>query len=330
MARKSYGVGYQGSKNRIAQKLMNILPSGNRFVDLFSGGCAMTHCAMLSGKYNEYLCNDLYPHAQNLFQQAITTGFDDPKYLRWISREDFFKYKDSDDFVRCCWSFGYNQNDYMYSTKIEPFKKALHYAIVFDQWDDFNRLCSEVCYSVKQSLDGIKNVQQRRQRVTKSIVGWLRENGTTEMIMNNTLYRSIKTRTPSKVKTPDNICELQSLPSLESISRLQTIQRFSEQIFFTNFYYKNYEYKDGDVVYCDPPYNGTGGYANNTFDHDAFYEWVRTRDYPIYFSEYSAPDDFVSVFNTNITKMMKGGKSAHNKATEHLFIHKKFFEKLSK
>ena len=27
---------------------------------------------------------------------------------------------------------------------------------------------------------------------------------------------------------------------------------------------------------------------------------------------------------------MKGGKSAHNKATEHLFIHKKFFEKLSK
>ena len=68
MARKSYGVGYQGSKNRIAEKLMNVLPSGNRFVDLFSGGCAMTHCAMLSGKYNEYLCNDLYPHAQNLFQ----------------------------------------------------------------------------------------------------------------------------------------------------------------------------------------------------------------------------------------------------------------------
>ena len=63
MARKIYGVGYQGSKNRIAEKLMNVLPNGNRFVDLFSGGCAMTHCAMLSGKYNEYLCNDLYPHA---------------------------------------------------------------------------------------------------------------------------------------------------------------------------------------------------------------------------------------------------------------------------
>ena len=57
---------------------------------------------------------------------------------------------------------------------------------------------------------------------------------------------------------------------------------------------------------------------------------MRTRDYKVYFSEYSAPDDFVSVFNTNIIKLMSGGKSAHNKATEHLFIHKKFFEKLSK
>ena len=134
--------------------------------------------------------------------------------------------------------------------------------------------------------------------VTKSIVGWLRENGTTEMIMNNTLYRSITTHHPSKIKTPDNICDLKSLQSLARLSRLQTIPRFSEPIFFTNLDYRNYEYKEGDVVYCDPPYKGTGGYDNNTFDHDAFYEWVRTMDYPVYFSEYSAPDDFVSIFNT--------------------------------
>ena len=92
--------------------------------------------------------------------------------------------------------------------------------------------------------------------VTKSIVGWLRENGTTEMIMNNTLYRSIKTRYQSKVKTPDNIWELQSLESLERLSRLQIIPRFSEPIFFTNLDYRNYEHKEGDVVYCDPPYKG--------------------------------------------------------------------------
>ncbi len=53
-----YGVGYQGSKNRIAKDIINILPSGERFVDLFGGGFAMSHCALLSNKYNKVLYNE--------------------------------------------------------------------------------------------------------------------------------------------------------------------------------------------------------------------------------------------------------------------------------
>lgn len=60
--------------------------------------------------------------------------------------------------------------------------------------------------------------------------------------------------------------------------------------------YKGYEHREGDVVYCDPPYKGVGGYDNNDFNNDEFYEWVRTREYPIYFSEYNAPEDFMPVF----------------------------------
>ena len=45
-----YGITYQGSKNRIAGDLISLLPSGERFVDLFGGGFAMSHCALLSGK----------------------------------------------------------------------------------------------------------------------------------------------------------------------------------------------------------------------------------------------------------------------------------------
>lgn len=67
----TYGIPYQGSKNRIADRIMEVLPSGKRFVDLFAGGCAMTHCAMLSGKYDRYLANDLYPSGARLFQRAI-------------------------------------------------------------------------------------------------------------------------------------------------------------------------------------------------------------------------------------------------------------------
>ena len=40
----TYGVGYVGSKNTIAADIVNILPKGNRLVDLFGGGGAITHC----------------------------------------------------------------------------------------------------------------------------------------------------------------------------------------------------------------------------------------------------------------------------------------------
>lgn len=45
--KKLYGVPYQGSKNSIAEKIINIIPSAENFYDLFAGGCAITHCAML-------------------------------------------------------------------------------------------------------------------------------------------------------------------------------------------------------------------------------------------------------------------------------------------
>ena len=133
----------------------------------------------------------------------------------------------------------------------------------------------------------------------------------------------------NRVAKDSEIVSTSMLQNIERLNKLKSIQQTDQSITFTSMDYRNYEHKEGDVVYCDPPYKGTRKYNGTTFDHDAFYEWVRTRDYKVYFSEYSAPDDFVSVFNTNVQQLMSGGNSSHNKATEHLFIHKKFFEKLS-
>lgn len=169
----NYGIGYQGSKNRIAKDIMNILPSGERFVDLFAGGCAMSHCAMLSGKYNRFLANDIDGRLPQMFKDAI-----DGKYAnerRWISREDFFKLKDSDMYVRLCFSFGNDQRTYMYNPNIEPYKKACHYAIVFDEWDEFKRLCPETVEAAMNALDGLllddwKQIKERRLKFRQSVV----------------------------------------------------------------------------------------------------------------------------------------------------------------
>ena len=40
----TYGVGYVGSKNTIAADIVNVLPKGERLIDLFGRGGAITHC----------------------------------------------------------------------------------------------------------------------------------------------------------------------------------------------------------------------------------------------------------------------------------------------
>lgn len=125
---KQYGLPYMGSKSKIADKIIGYLPPAEYFVDLFAGGCAMTHCAMSSGKYSKFVCNDI-TDAPQLFLDALQGKYHNEN--RWISREDFFKLKDSDPFVRICWSFGNDQKSYLYGRDIEPIKKALHWAVYY-------------------------------------------------------------------------------------------------------------------------------------------------------------------------------------------------------
>lgn len=111
----NYGLPYQGSKNKIAKDIINVLPSGERFVDLFAGGCAITHAALLSGKYDRFMVNDKYPVGTMLFKQALAGEFNKPEYMRWVSREEFFAKKDTDPFVNIVFSFGNGGQTYMYS-----------------------------------------------------------------------------------------------------------------------------------------------------------------------------------------------------------------------
>jgi len=41
-------------------------------------------------------------------------------------------------------------------------------------------------------------------------------------------------------------------------------------------------------VYCDIPYFGTADYGG--FDHDKFFDWAATRDFPVLISEYNISD----------------------------------------
>ena len=114
-----YGIPYQGSKNTITEWVVDNLPSATLFIDLFAGGCAVTHAAMLSGKYQRFMANDL-TEAPEIFKQAAQGEF---KGLSTVLTREEFQQSD-DDVLKLLYSFGNNRTDYLWSRELEPVKVA--------------------------------------------------------------------------------------------------------------------------------------------------------------------------------------------------------------
>jgi DNA adenine methylase len=77
------------------------------------------------------------------------------------------------------------------------------------------------------------------------------------------------------------------------------------------------------IIYCDPPYANTTKYKDD-FDHEDFWQWCReaaSLDHKVFISEYSAPDDFICVWEKEVNNSLTKNTGA-KKGIEKLFIHK--------
>ena len=181
----NFGMPYQGSKNKLAKDIIEQMPPAEHFYDLFGGGGAITHCAVLSGKYKYVHYNEINPLVVKGFEMAINGEFNNEN--RWISREEFYQLKDTDPYVAICFSFGNNLVDYLYGKDIEPIKKALHYARVLnnqslldielqrvESYERLKRLQSLESLKRLQSLESLKRLQSleslKRNTVTMSSI----------------------------------------------------------------------------------------------------------------------------------------------------------------
>lgn len=297
----NYGLPYMGSKNGIARDIVEQLPSAEYFVDLFCGGCAVTHAAMLSGKYKKFIVNDIAPDMPRMFTDAINGKYRDEK--RWISREDFERLKDTDAYVRTCWSFGNGGYSYIYGRKIEPWKKALHYARVLG---DFSLLKRDF---------GIDTNDASRQNIAKNADTW--------KLRDKLKYSLRRLQSLERLKRLEN---LQNLQSMNNLRRLQSMESLESNLQVFSSDYQSVEIPADSCVYCDIPYRGMKEYKDGGFDYLRFYDWLRTRDFPVWVSEYAMPDDFVSVWSRN--KTCRYCVNKNRKTTEHLFVHKRFADEI--
>lgn len=282
----NYGIPYMGSKDGIVRSIAAMLPKADHFYDLFGGGFSVTHFMIeqKANKYKYFHYNEIEKSTVELVEKAIG-GYYNYKIFKpeWVSREHFFANL-NDAYVSICWSFGNNQKSYMFKKDIEPYKKSMHMAVVFDEFDS----------TVKRAL---------------GINAWPYD-------IDSIYKKRIYIRRKVKYLLGGEPRRLQQLEQLERLQRLQQLEQLEqlERLELTSSSYDQIEIQPNAIVYCDPPYSDTAKYTNK-FDTKKFLNWAATRDFPVYISEYHIADSrFKLIYEVDKRSKLSQDKFVGDKA----------------
>ena len=107
---------------------------------------------------------------------------------------------------------------------------------------------------------------------------------------------------------------------MEQLERLAQLERLEqlERLKLTNLSYEEVKIEtpmEETIIYCDPPYKGTGKYEKD-INHNNFLEWVKNSPYKIYVSSYEF--DLPCVFELS-HKSSLSATNNNKKTVERLF-----------
>jgi len=288
-----YGITYMGSKAKIAASLALNFPTAENFYDLFGGGFSMTHY-MLENKdhrYNRFFYNEIKSDIVDLVKRAIAGEYSYKVFKpKWISRDDFFANLD-DHYIKVIWSFGNNQRSYLFGRDIEHYKKSMHNAVVFDEFDDF----AIKVLGFKKWPSNVNTFKKRRFYFRQKVV-----------FDNKGMKRGDLQR----------LEQLEQLQQLERLQQLQQLQQLEQlpKLNFSSLDYRKVEILPNSVIYCDPPYAGTADYGNQ-FNSVEFLNWAANIKSPVYISEYQIKDPrFELVYSVDKRSLLSSDKTVGDKA----------------
>lgn len=180
MAIRKYGAAYQGSKSKIADEIISMLPDKKYFIDAFAGGGALAHCALESGKFENIIANDLQTK-EILEAHFLWTPEQHIEFQKkWITKEEFEKTNDL--YIKTCWSFSNNRKAYIYSKACYEYKRRLHNAICFREYKEFE----DYCGIDLSEIDSYDDLNERRKAARRAILKALKPYSFKETINSNT------------------------------------------------------------------------------------------------------------------------------------------------
>lgn len=325
MANRKYGAAYQGSKSKIADEIISMLPSKKYFIDAFSGGGALAHCALESGKFENIIANDLQTkdilEAHFLWTPEQHLEFQ----KRWITKEEFEQTNDL--YIKTCWSFSNNRKAYIYSKACYEYKRLLHNAICFGSYKEFE----DYCGIDLSEIDSYEDLNERRKAARRAILKALKPYSFKETINSNThipkeIYDAIlggnkDWRSLQSMEATKYSKNVESLIQQENLLRSKSIT--ASNISITSVYYDEIDLPDPNetVIICDPPYRNTQGYQVE-FDNDKFEQWCidRAREgYEVFVCEYNIENlAFEEVWEKEVINT-GGGNKNQKRSIERLY-----------
>ena len=299
---KRFGLSYMGSKSRFWRWLLQRIPACGTFYDLFAGGCSVGHMMGHFGKCEKVVFNDVNAMPLKLFQMTISRQLPPPA---WMSSEEFRERNKAGDPFSLLFSFGAKTSTYFCSKVVEPWQKELFQAKISGD------------YSFLPDIIRTDNFCELSR-------AWSRKH---PVLLNE----AAKMFAPEGVEWVDK--SYKALYYSFPFGKRERLSRFDELPIRLPIEFRNLDYRaaaedagEDDVIYADPPYQGTSGYGV-AFDNAAFWEWCRQpRRALLIISEYSAPSDFAEVFAKQVTCSMPSNGEV-SRPIERLFVHKSQLDK---
>ena len=355
MAIRKYGVAYQGSKSKIADEIISKLPNKKNFIDAFSGGGALAHCALKSGKFENVIANDLQTRdileANFLWTPEQHLEFQ----KKWVTKEEFEKTNNL--YIKTCWSFSNNRKAYIYSKAYYEYKRRLHNAICFGNYKEFE----DYCGIDLSEIDSYDDLNERRKAARRAIIKALKPYSFKEPINNDTHipkeiydailggnkdWRELQTIESSEQdkcvrnKRSKNVANILRLANLEITKQGKSVESLAQQenllrnknITASNIAITSVSYDEIDlpdpaetVIICDPPYRDTQGYQIE-FDNDKFEQWCIDKakeGYEVFVCEYNIKNPaFEEVWSKEVINC-GGGNKNQKRSVEKLYHVKK-------
>lgn len=343
MAVRKYGAAYQGSKSKIADEIISKLPARKYFIDAFSGGGALAHCALESGKFEHIIANDLQTkdilEAHFLWTPEQHLEFQ----KKWITKEEFEKTNDL--YIKTCWSFSNNRKAYIYSKSCYEYKRLLHNAICFGNDKEFE----DYCGIDLSEIDRYDDLNERRKAARRAILKALKPYSFKESINSNTHipkeiydailggnkdWRNLQSMEATKqgkglvsIISSENLERTKYSKNVESLIQQENLLR-SKSITASNISITSVSYDEIDlpdpsetVIICDPPYRNTQGYQVE-FDNDKFEQWCINKSkegYEIFVCEYNIKNPaFEEVWSKEVINT-GGGNKNQKRSIERLY-----------